>query len=1217
MTAKALHGPEGAEAIEYLDALVRAVPHHIARAVLLDPSEQAVRHAVFDGTVLFADLVGFTRLCEFLADAGPEGLSRLSVILDRFFAAIIDQALSLYGGSVAQFGGDSITVFFDGPGHAERAAAAALGAQRLMHGEVGRTAVEQANNMKLRIGMASGRIDVPVLGDLTRRIVVCAGRAAHRALALQAYTEPGSISIDASTAELLGAAAELVERKDDRAVLRGLRTWPPTQTAPALNLGPPEAAPRKIRLLEPFVPQPLALRLRTTPSGWRIEGEMRHVVVVFSEVTGVEERNANVEGIEQMSRSMLRAYRRHAGVVAKADVTPNGHRIMVLFGLHEPSENDAEKALLASIEAASRVRQLTLPYGGKVQMRTGVHGGRVYFGAIGSDSKHDITVVGDTVNVAARCCSMAEPFEVVATEEIGKAIGAELRMSERAPVTVKGKREPIRTVVVHGPSEGVTHLAKQRGKERFMAGRDSERAQIIGVVEDAAAGRGLVVGICGEAGLGKSTMLTKLIDRWAAKGGTSVVGRCRYATRAIPLAPVTRIFETTLGLTGLRDESERRERIRAALSTYGLDGRAPELVALLQPVRQPDGSTEAAVDLADPHAQERVVSSIVQFIGERVRRQPLLYIVEDVHHADTLTLRLMCRLSTLGREWPFMCVGTYRPDPLLDDLRRTADVELMLGPLAMEDVTEMVRHERNAERVDEDLAIFVWQRTSGNPRHVVELLRFLSERELLTVRAGEVAAHPSVDALHDLVPQSLAHVTLARFATLGETTRRVLRVAAAMGRRFDRTLIDTVARHGMDGESVDAALTSLESERVLTTDGDFSYVFRDDLTRAVAYQTVPEAERRRLHARIADALDRLPPTHEARTDASLAHHRERAGQLAIAATHYERAARGAENASMNRECAQFVEAWERVCTGLREHERPGNRTLARMTLLRLVANVRMGNIRKARRASRAMGIIGPKELEANEYDMLGYWLGETARISGKPVRARRELSQVARNATDQVLRADASHALAVMAVAAGDVKLAVQWVNKALELAEEDTYRLARIALVHAGAWLVKGDLDKAKEIYERVRGSKAHREYIVLRAQATAGLARCATLAGDLPQALLHAQMGLRLARGSSRPMLEEHNLLTLGTVLMESGDYGPARDALSRAATLARELGDAIGLAQILVRLGACAVRQGETSLGMHLLVDGETRCAKAELKEAERQARVLRDGLSTNLG
>src|SRR5262249_35973592 len=152
-------------------------------------------------------------------------------------------------------------------------------------------------------------------------------------------------------------------------------------------------------------------------------------------------------------------------------------------------------------------------------------------------------------------------------------------------------------------------------------------------------------------------------------------------------------------------------------------------------VRQPDGSTEAIVDLADPHAQERIITSIVQFIGERVRRQPLLYIGEDLHHSDTLTLRLICRLSTLGRDWPFLCVGTYRPDPLLGDVRRTTDFELQLGPIGISDVTEMVRYERGADRVDPDLALFVAQRTVGNPRHVVELLRFLTERELLSVRA--------------------------------------------------------------------------------------------------------------------------------------------------------------------------------------------------------------------------------------------------------------------------------------------------------------------------------------------------------------------------------------------------------------------------------------------------------------------------------------------------
>lgn len=1215
---------EGDASLEYLAALTRAVPQHIARAVLGDPSERSVRHASLDGTVLYADLVGFTALCEQLAEGGTEGLSRLSSLLDRLLAALVDEAMAPYGGSVAQFGGDSVTAFFDGDRHADRAAAAALTAQRIMHGEVGRMEVK-SGNLALRIGLASGRIDLPVLGDLTRRVVVCSGRAAHRALELQAYATPGSVTLDASTIELLGRNAELVERKPDAATLRGLRVLPPGLPPQPIDLGDLAGASQKVRLLEPFVPQPLARRLQTTPEGWRIEGELRHVTVVFSEITGLGDRSLSIHAIEQLSRSILRAYRRHSGVVAKADITPTGHRMMVLFGLHEPSENDAERALLAALEATSRVRLLTggagdqgatvaEPIPSNVQMRTGVHGGRVFFGAIGSDEKHDITVVGDAVNVAARCCGLAGPFEVLASAAVAKAIGSELRVTEREATLVKGKREPLRTVVVHGLAEGHTHLARRRSRERYLAGRSAEKARLSAIVDEAFTGKGFVVGISGEAGLGKSALLGGVIDKWLQRGGSAVVGRCRYATRAMPLAPVTRIFESTLGLTQIQSESERREKIRATLAAFGLDGRAPELVALLQPVQKADGTTEAVVDLADPHAQERVITSIVQFIAQRVRREPLLYVVEDVHYADTLTLRLMSRLSTLGRDWPFLCVGTYRPDPLLDDLRRTADTEVALKPLVMADIVDLVRHERNADRVEPDLAMFVWQRSSGNPRHAVELVRFLSERELLTSNAGTVTAHPSIEALNDLVPQSLAHVALARFSSLAETTRRVLRLASALGRRFDKSLLTAIAHPNLDADGVDAGIASLESERLIIPDGDFSYVFRDDLTRVVAYTTIPEGERRKLHKTVADAVSRLPPMNDARSDVVLAHHRERAGQLVQAAAHYEAAARQAEAASMNRECVQFVEAWNRVTAGLREHERPVEATLARMGLLRLVANARMGHVRKSRRAARALAVVGARKLQPSERILLAYWLGETARLYGKPNRAKRELQHVARNAPDKHLRADAAHALAIMAMYAHDIRLAVRWVEAALGDAEDDSYRLARIALTHASIWSVRGVPAKAAEIYERVRNSTTHREHLHLRGLACLGASRLAASQGEGKRAVELATMALRMARGAGRPTLEANALLGLGTAQLTNGETEAAHTTLERAKQLARELGDATTYGPALVHFGGCIARQGDLVEGMRLIVDGEQRCIKAELTDGVLAARAYLAELSS---
>ncbi|MBC7794049.1 MAG: hypothetical protein H7Z43_10105, partial [Clostridia bacterium] len=690
------------------------------------------------------------------------------------------------------------------------------------------------------------------------------------------------------------------------------------------------------------------------------------------------------------------------------------------------------------------------------------------------------------------------------------------------------------------------------------------------------------------------------IDRWLTQGGSAVVGRCRYATSAIPLAPVTRIFESTLGLTQMQSESERREKIRATFAAFGLDGRAPELVALLQPVHKTDGTTEAIVDLADPHAQERVITSIVQFIAQRVRREPLLYIVEDVHHADTLTLRLMSRLSTLGRDWPFLCIGTYRPDPVLDDLRRTADIEIQLKTLAMADIIDLVRYERATDRVDPELAMFVWQRSSGNPRHAVELVRFLSERELLRVNAGTVTAHPSLDALHDLVPQSLAHVALARFSTLGETTRRVLRLSSALGRRFDKSLVATIAQPDLDGEGVDAAIASLESERLIIPDTDFSYVFRDDLTRVVAYTTIPEDERRRLHRSIADAVSRLPPSSETGGDIVLAYHRERSGQLVLAAAHYEAAARQAESASMNRECARFVEAWNRVTAGLRAHECPDEATLARMGLLRLVANARMGHVRSSRRAARALSVIGARKLEPSERMLLAYWLGETLRLYGKPNRARRELEHVARNAPDAHLRADAAHALALMATAAHDVGLAVRWVEAALSESEDDPYRLARVALTHASIWAVRGDSSKASEIYERVRHSTTHRDHIHLRSLASLGASRLAAANGEVHRAIELAMVALKFARGAGRPTLEANALLGVGTAQLANGEIEAAHSTLERAKQLARELGDATTYGPALVHFGGCIARRGDTVKGMRLIVDGEQRCLEAELTD-----------------
>ncbi|MEM6730755.1 MAG: adenylate/guanylate cyclase domain-containing protein, partial [Myxococcota bacterium] len=1044
----------------YLSALCRTVPYHIVEEILETPSERSIRSESFVGTVLVMDLVGFTPLCERLAHSGEQGLSRLSLVLNRLFGTLLDDAIFPYAGYVVQFGGDSITAFYRGEDDARRAVASALTTQRLMHGELGRLVEGQSRELMLRVGLARGEVALPVLGDLTRRAAVVAGEASKRALVMQRFAPPNSIKADAEVVAAIEGNAELVDRSDDGAVVRALREWPTTHAYVPLEDRIQHDVEEKIALLEPFVPSWLASRLRTKPEGWRIDPELRNVVVLFAELWGIDRASGGSEVALHLSRSILRAFRRYGGLTLKGDICEQGHRVMVLFGLHEPNENDSERALLAALEATARVRGYGASRNLNVGVRCGIHCGTVYFGAIGSDSKHDITVVGDAVNVAARAASEADPFSVIATESVLSRAGNEFRASDKGPIRVKGKADPIRLYLVHSPTEGKSHFARSRATSRFRAGRTTQVERLSRAVDEAMEGKGVVLGLFGDAGAGKSSMLGEVIDRWIRAGGVGVVGRCRYATSMIPLAPIVSMFENFLGITSGDTEEQRRERIRGVLHRYDLPDGAPELVSLLQPVRRPDGSTEALVDLADSHTRERVLGSITRFLEQRFQEEPLLYVVEDIHFADTLSLQLAMRLWALGRSRPFMMIGTYRPEAHLDELRRTLDFEVELPNLSLTESTQLVSHELGGESVDADLGVFMWERTGGNPGYLVELLRFFSDRELLQVRAGVVSATGGIQALKDIVPDSLAHVALAGLNHLGEVERRVLRTASAIGRRFDRGLLGAVSSTELDQDMVVDAVARLEGERVIAADSSAGYMFRDDVTRAVAYSTIPEGERREVHSRIAATLEALPENHPSRSAAALAHHHERAGHDETAIRWYERAARLAMRASLDRETVYLVDQWREVWGRLPEARRPPTSKEARMTMLKFLAVARQGVPKDTVEAGKRLDQRLWDELDENARAAIDYWVGEALIGLGHPEKARERLKRAFDSHARDHLRSDAARLLARIHSQAYEHDDARTWLRTATDLAADDPYRQVRISLGAAYVLVAEGKLD-------------------------------------------------------------------------------------------------------------------------------------------------------------
>ncbi|MEZ4272540.1 MAG: AAA family ATPase [Myxococcota bacterium] len=1058
-----------AQRVAYLRALCRTVPLHIVEAVLAQPSERSITDQQFDGALLLADVVGFTELCDQLAASGPPGLSRLSQILSDLFAYILEEAMFPYGGYVVRFSGDAIAVAFRGNDYALRAAACALTCQRIMHGESGRLLEGRSGELMLRIGVAEGPIALRVLGDLIRREVVCGGPTAYRALALKDSAQPKSVVGDIALIDSLHGNIEVVARSDQGAVVRGLRRWPQGGRLADFDPAKNGMVDEKIALLEPFVSAPLALRLRTMPQGWQLEGELREVVVVNAEleVSPVAQTDARLGQISQdIACSLLRAFRKFGGMVARVELTNGGHRVLILFGLHRPADNDEERALLAALEGSARINGIVAAGDIGIVLRTAVHKGQIYFGAVGSIEKHDITVVGDAVGVAGRIAAQANPFETLASGVVLEGMSNEFRLSTREAL-VNSAAETFPIFAVEGAVEGQAHSMRSRRKARFRVGREREVAALSRAVDESLAGRGQVVGFCGAAGTGKSFLLSHAIDRWLENQANGAFGRCRYATRSVPLAPVVAMFGNFLGLSHHDSEEERRERIRSGFRPFALERDAPELVALLQPVLRADGTTEATVDLVDAHAREHVLGSIIEFLGKRVETEPMLYVLEDLHYADTLTLELCQRLSTLSRHRPFMFLGTYRPDPVLRDLRRGFDGEITLGNLTLHDASRLIAKDQGATQVDADLALFVWERSRGRPGDMNDILGFLTDRDLIRTHADKVApSSGSIERLQDAVPRGLAQMALARLDALGTIERRVLRVASVMGQRFHADLLAKVLQSQMDPAQVEGAMAALEGKRIVVTqDNDASdYMFRNGEVRAVAYGTIPEAEQQQLHASIADVLEDLPPNDARRISSQLAFHRDRALQWEAAALWYKDAVQIAMRSGLDRESCELVDSWFRVVKKIPPYLSPEFNEFAQMSVARFVAIARQGNPARTVRSGRQLTAEYGARLPHRLHSVVDYWLGHALMLFGHPARARLRLHRVVNSEAPTHQRSDAARLMAQTYAMAHEHDLAKSWAKRARNLLGNDIYRLARIDLLEADIQVDQGEFAQARE---------------------------------------------------------------------------------------------------------------------------------------------------------
>lgn len=785
------------------------------------------RYLEIEGTLMMADVSGFTRLSEELAHKGKVGSEEVTRVLNGAFSELLDVA-SLDGGDLLKFGGDALLHLFTGPDHAARAARSAFDM---------RDALEEFQSTKspvplaMSMGMASGTMQLFLAGGSSSELLI-AGHAATEAVNMEATAEAGEILLAPSTVELIDDDDVFGDEKGGGILLDDAPDPDDYEPADTDDAG-------SLRFSD-YVP----VRLRSHFTARFNEGEHRSANVAFVKLSGLDDLLDN-EGPDIAGPALdtfvaaVQRIAEHYGVCFLAsDIAENGCKFIITTGVPDRSDAEEERILRSVYEIA----QIESPF----SITVGAARGNVFAGDLGSRMRRVYTVMGDTVNLAARLASAAAPGTALVTHKMMDRSQSLFDTVELDPIELKGKSKPIQPIklgAITGGGEARTT------SDLPLIGRREELAALTTRITETKSGDGEAIDLVGVAGMGKSRIVSELV---AAAGLPAIVLNAEAYEASTAYFVAGQLVREVLGLKYNIDAEELGHQVTEAVTAMAPD-LAPwlPLVARVAAAHVP---MTPEVEALDDKFQLQKTAEIVEALLSEVLIDPVLLVIDSAEWTDEASRELLLPLLTvvdqrpwavcvsrrMGQEWEALSAGTrIELDPLSDaetrELMTLAAADLDIPPTTFDAIAE---------------------RSGGNPFFIIELV---------------AAAADGTGAL----PESIEAAAAARIDRLQPADRRFLRYAAVLGHSFT---IDLLA------DALPAVASMIEDPDIWTRLAEFIHTtatgavkFRQPILRDVAYEGLPFGTRQELHKSVGEALERRARRRPERFAELLSLHFDRAG----------------------------------------------------------------------------------------------------------------------------------------------------------------------------------------------------------------------------------------------------------------------------------------------------------------------------------------------------
>jgi class 3 adenylate cyclase/predicted ATPase len=636
------------------------------------------------------------------------------------------------------------------------------------------------------------------------------------------------------------------------------------------------------------------------------DAERRQLTVMFCDLVDSTKLSSQLDPEDY--RDMVRAYQkvcteviqRYEGHTAQL----LGDGLLVYFGYPQAHEDDAQRAVRTGLGIHAAMGDLSTRLqqdkGIHLALRIGIHTGLVVVGEMGSSGRQEQLALGETPNIAARIQGLAEPNTLVMSDATYRLVQGYFQCQDLGAQTFRGVSQPLKVyrVLQESGARGRLDIVQPRGLTPLV-GREQEVGLLVERWEQVKVGHGHVVLLTGEAGIGKSRLVQILKEHVANE--PHVRWECRSAEyyQNTALYPLTDLFQRILQWQHDETPDEKVGKLEHALGQYRLPlEESVQLFAPLFSLPLPE-DRYPALNLSPQRQRQKTLETIVAILLELAVRQPVLFILEDLHWADPSTLELLNLVLDQTPTASLLVLLTCRPHFQPAWHHRSYITEMTLNHLAHAQVEQIVTGMTHGKAFPTEVLQPIIAKTDGVPLFVEEMTKAILESGQLKVLDGHYELTGSFSTF--AIPVTLQDSLMARLDRL-VTAKGIAQLAAVIGRQFAYDLLHTVSQ--LDEATVQRELGRLVEAEIVYQRGlppHAAYTFKHALIRDSAYESLLRSTRQQYHQRIAHVLEAQFPTIVDQQPELVAHHYTEAGLIEQAIGYWQQAGQYASDRSANLE----------------------------------------------------------------------------------------------------------------------------------------------------------------------------------------------------------------------------------------------------------------------------------------------------------------------------